>query len=228
MQYAYKRLGNEELSRKHTYSIMADESRMDSFNIFMFDKFWKDIKTPEHIKSLGYDLDGVISSTPEETVAIVDIGGGHGNTLLEFKETYPHLRPENLVVQDFYASVDSIPGLTLMKWNFKDTTPQPIQGAHIYCLQHILHNTPDLEAIGLLQKTAAAMTEDSRLLIIEFTKNPGNAAMHATMIALYGGRERSSEEWRQMASLCGLEVTFEAYPEVGECLVEMRKISTCK
>ena len=74
-----------------------------------------------------------------------------------------------------------------------------------------------------MQKTAAAMNADSRLLIIEYTKNTTNVPMHATMITLYGGRERSSPEWNQMAALCGLKVTFEAYPDMGECLVEMRK-----
>jgi len=224
MQYAHKRLGNEALSKKHTYSIMADEGRMDSFNLFMVQKFFKELKAPDRIKNLGYDLDAAISSTPHDSVAVVDIGGGHGHTLLAVKETYPHLSPDKLIVQDFYATVDTIPGLTLMKYNFKDTAPQPVQGAHIYCLQHILHNQPDLEAVALLQKTASAMNQDSRLLIIEVTKNANNAAMHAAMIAFYGGRERSSDEWKLMAAVSGLVVTFESYPEFGECLVEMRKI----
>lgn len=228
MQYAHKRLGNEALSKKHTYSIMADEGRMDSFNMFMVQKLFKEPKAPEKIKYLGYDLDAAISSAPKDSVAVVDIGGGHGHTLLSFKEAYPHLGADKLIVQDFYATVDTIPGVTLMKYNFKDTAPQPVQGAHIYCLQHILHNHPDLESIALLQKTAAAMNEDSRLLIIEVTKNANNAAIHAAMVAFYGGRERSSAEWKLMAAVSGLEVTFESYPEFGECLVEMRKVRRSK
>lgn len=228
MQYAHKRLGNEVLSKKHTYSIMADEGRMDSFNNFMVHKLSKRPRAPDRIKHLGYDLDDAIFSAPKDTVAVVDIGGGHGHTLLSFKEAYPHLSADKLIVQDFYATVDTIPGVTLMKYNFKDTAPQPVQGAHIYCLQHILHNHPDLESIALLQKTAAAMNEDSRLLVIEATKNAKNAAMHAAMVALYGGRERSSAEWKLMAAVSGLEVTFESYPETGECLVEMRKVRGSK
>jgi hypothetical protein len=44
------------------------------------------------------------------------------------------------------------------------------------------------------------------------------------MIEQLGGRERSSKEWKQMASMAGLKVTFEAYPAAGEGLVEMRKL----
>ena len=225
VQYAHKLMGNEELSKKHTYSIMEEEGRMDSFNEFMVGKFFQTSKMPAHFKALGYDLGAIISETAPGAVAMVDVGGGHGQFLQEIREAYPELGlgPSNMIVQDLYTSVDTLPGLTLMKWNFKDTTPQPVRGACIYSIQHILHNLPDLEAIGLLQKIAAAMTADSRLIVLECTKNLNSVTIHASMIALYGGRERSSAEWKQMAALCGLEVTFEIYPDKGESLVEMRK-----
>ena len=76
-----------------------------------------------------------------------------------------------------------------------------------------------------MKKISDAMTPYSRLLINEFSKNTTYGKMHATMIELYAGRIRSSREWKQMASIAGLEVTFEAYPIAGEGLVEMRKMS---
>lgn len=223
MQHAYKLLGDEKLSKMHTYSIIAHEGRMPSFNRFMTDRFFERPAEPDYIKSIGYDLDTAIARVPQGTVTVVDIGGGNGHTLLQFKDAYPQLEPKDLVVQDCFASVDSVPGITLMKWDFKDNTPQPIQGAGIYCLQHILHNNPDLQAAAILQKVAKAMNADSRLLVIEYTKDKINVPIHASMIALYGGRERSSEEYKQMANLAGLEVTFEAFPPHDECLLEMRK-----
>jgi hypothetical protein len=45
------------------------------------------------------------------------------------------------------------------------------------------------------------------------------------MIDLYGGRLRSSQEWKQMAAIAGLKVTFEAYPKAEEGLIEMRKLA---
>jgi hypothetical protein len=75
-----------------------------------------------------------------------------------------------------------------------------------------------------MQRLAAAMKPYSRLLIHEFSKRLINSNMHAAMIASMAGRERSSKEWHAMAGLCGLKVTFEKYVDLGEGLVEMRKL----
>ena len=42
--------------------------------------------------------------------------------------------------------------ITLTKREFKDDTPQPIQGAGIFCLQHILHINPDLQAVATCRR----------------------------------------------------------------------------
>ncbi|KAJ5951489.1 uncharacterized protein N7479_009902 [Penicillium vulpinum] len=225
LQYAYRLMGESKLADQHTYSIMETQGRMDSFNHFMVGKFLKFGTFPERVKSMGYDLDVALSScTATGSATMVDIGGGRGELLLEVQAAYPHLGAEDLIVQEFNADIDDVPGVHLMNWNYKEEAEQPIRGARVYALQHILHNLPDLDAVALLQKISRAMAPDSRLLIIEYAKNLTYTSLHASMIALYGGRERSSVEWRQMAGLAGLEVTFEAYVRAGESLVEMRRI----
>ncbi|KAJ5563818.1 hypothetical protein N7513_000060 [Penicillium frequentans] len=221
MQYAYQLMGQEALSQSHTYTIMEAQGRMDSFNEFMVGKFLKFGIFPERVESLGYDLRAALSAPG--SVAMVDIGGGRGELLLEVQAAFPHLTAENLVVQEFNAEIDEVPGVSLMAWNYKTSPAQPITGARIYSLQHILHNLPDLAAVALLQKLSQAMAPTSRLLIIEYAKNMTYTHLHASMIALFGGRERSASEWRQLAQVSGLQVTFEAYVAGGESLVEMRK-----
>ncbi|KAJ5549704.1 hypothetical protein N7461_004402 [Penicillium sp. DV-2018c] len=224
LQYAYRLMGQPELAEQHTYSIMEEQGRMDSFNRFMVGKFIKFGTFPERVKSMGYNLDGALNgSFAEDSAAMVDIGGGRGELLLEIQAIYPHLAGA-LIVQEFNADINDVPGVRLMKWNYKESAEQPVRGARIYSLQHILHNLPDLDAVALLQKISRAMGPDSRVLIIEYAKNMTYTNLHASMIALYGGRERSATEWRQMASLTGLEVTFENYVRAGESLVEMRRI----
>ncbi|CAI7639916.1 unnamed protein product [Penicillium glandicola] len=226
LQYAYRLMGQSELAGQHTYSIMETQGRMDSFNDFMVGKFFKFGTFPERVKSLGYDLDAALAGTgpgATDSATMVDIGGGRGELLLEVQAMYPHLGAKDLIVQEFNADIDSVSGVGLMKWNYKETE-QPIHGACVYALQHILHNLPDLDALALLQKISRAMGPSSRVLIIEYAKNMTYTSLHASMIALFGGRERSSVEWRQMAGLCGLEVTFEVYVRAGESLVEMKKI----
>ncbi|CAG8092794.1 unnamed protein product [Penicillium salamii] len=223
LQYAYQLMGQPDLASQHTYSIMEKQGRMDSFNNFMVGKFLKFGTFPDRVKSMGYDLDSALAGSG--SAAMVDIGGGRGELLLEVRAEYPHLRAEELIVQEFNADIDSLSGVSLMEWNFKASGEQPVRGARIYSLQHILHNLPDLDAVALLQKISRAMSPSSRVLIIEYAKNMTYTSLHASMIALYGGRERSAAEWRQIASLTGLEVTFEKYVRAGESLVEMRRVT---
>ncbi|KAJ5587973.1 uncharacterized protein N7459_003738 [Penicillium hispanicum] len=225
-QYAHRLMGEEQLSRQHTYSIMEAQGRMDSFNQFMVGKFLKFGTFPNRVKGMGYDLDAVLGNRDDiSSVAMVDIGGGRGELLLEVQAAYPHLQPAHLVVQEFNAVIGDVPGVRLMEWNYKESSEQPVVGARVYSLQHILHNLPDLDAVALLQKLSRAMAPSSRLLIIEYAKNLTYTSLHSSMIALYGGRERSAAEWQQLAQVSGLEVSFEAYVRAGESLVEMRRVN---
>ncbi|CAG8885705.1 unnamed protein product [Penicillium egyptiacum] len=192
LQYAYRLMGQTELAKQHTYSIMETQGRMDSFNRFMVGKFLKFGTFPERIKSMGYDLDGALAgdtTTGARTgsATMVDIGGGRGELLLEVQAVYPHLGPEDLIVQEFNADIDSVPGVRLMEWNYKEAAEQPVRGACVYALQHILHNLPDLDTVALLQKISRAMAPGSRVLIIEYAKNLTYTSLHASMIALFGG-----------------------------------------
>ncbi|KAL3457188.1 hypothetical protein BJX64DRAFT_269287 [Aspergillus heterothallicus] len=225
MQYAYKMMGKEEYTKQHTYSIMAAEGRMESFNTFMVGKFFKPRKTPDRLQALGYDLAAVVNEAgPSTSTKMVDVAGGRGELLLEIQEAFPQFQAADLVVEEFNADLGDVPGITMISWNYKDEdSPQPVRGALIYHLAHILHNLPDLDAARLMQKVSEAMEPHSRLLVHEFSKNVNYAKMHASMAVLYGGRERTGTEWRRMAALANLTVTFEAYPELGEGLIEFRR-----
>ncbi|KAG0152717.1 O-methyltransferase, putative [Penicillium digitatum] len=228
LQYAYQLMGQSKLAEQHTYSIMETQGRMDSFNHFMVGKFLKFGTFPERARAMGYDLDvaltgDITTGTGTGSATMVDIGGGRGELLLEVQAAYPYLGAEDLILQEFNADIGIVPGVRRMEWNYKEEAEQPVRGACVYALQHILHNLPDLDAVALLQKISHAMAPGSRVLIIEYAKNFTYTSLHASMIALYGGRERNSVEWKQMAGLCGLEVTFEVYVRAGESLVEMRR-----
>ncbi|KAG9241112.1 putative O-methyltransferase [Calycina marina] len=221
-QYAQKQLGNESGSKQSFYATLHDLGRLESFNTFMEGKFGISTKMPERVKGFGYDLDAVMSDM--HSLVVVDIGGGQGMMLLELKEEYPHLTSKNLILQEY--NPDSKPGsdITAMKWDAKTNSPQPILGAKVYNLMHVLHNTPDLEALDLLKKLAIAMAPDSRIWIHEFSHSLSNSSYHALMISLFAGRERTPTEWALMARLAGLRITFEHYAEVGEGLIEMMRL----
>lgn len=221
-QYAYEMQGNSKFAKQHLYATMYDQGRLPSFNKFMEGKFAIPAPMPERIKGFGYDLDAIINSTPNPV--IVDIGGGNGQMLLEIKAAYPELGFENLILEEFNAAIHPDPNIQVIEWDAKSDKAQPIIGATIYSLMHIFHNTPDVETLLLMKKLAEAMDMKSRILIHEFSKNLNYTNMHASMIAMMGGGERTSRQWRQLAEISGLKVTFERYPELGEGLVEMMKI----
>ncbi|KAL5048354.1 hypothetical protein BDW71DRAFT_196030 [Aspergillus fruticulosus] len=215
VQHAYQLIGKSEYIKKHAYSIMAAEGRMDSFNQFMEGKFFKPRKTPDRLQALGYDFSAVAREAgPSTSTVMVDIGGGRGEMLLELKEAFPQFTAADLVVEEFQSDNDL----------GDEDSPQPVKGALVYHVAHILHNLPDLDAARLLQRISDAMAPYLRLLMHEFSKNKNYAFIHASMVALYGGRERTSAEWQRMAALAGFRITFEAYPELGEGVVEFRKI----
>jgi len=221
-QHAYQKQGNSKFGSQHLYATMYDQGRMPSFNYFMEGKFVISRPMPERVVALGYNLDAVIRSVTSPV--IVDIGGGNGQMLQEIKDAYPGLGHDNLILQEYNAAIHPDASIQTIEWDAKGDNPQPILGASIYSLMHIFHNTPDIESLMLMKKLCVAMDSESRLLIHEFSKNLNYTNMHASMIAMMGGGERSSKQWHQMAELSGLKVTFEKYPELGEGLVEMRKM----
>ncbi|KAL4974573.1 S-adenosyl-L-methionine-dependent methyltransferase [Aspergillus desertorum] len=227
-QYAYHLMEKEELAKLHTYAIMAAEKRMSSFHTFMQGMFGIGIpRVSERLLSLGYNLSVVVEEAGRQGLptTMVDIGGGRGNLLLDIKASIPSLDDKDLILQELEPEPTDIRGLTVMKWDYaeKDSS-QPIQRALIYHLSGILHNLPDSDAEQLLQKICDAMASYSRILIHERLKDSvplGNA----TMIVLYGGRERNAAEWKALAEKAGLRVTYLRWPNGRyQGVVEMRKL----
>ncbi|RDW84195.1 uncharacterized protein DSM5745_04521 [Aspergillus mulundensis] len=227
VQHAHHLMGDSELEKMHTYSIMAAQGRMDSFNTFMQGRFEPAIANfAERLVSFGYDLNSVVEEARAQghPVTIVDIGGGRGDLLLDIKGSIPGLQAQDLVLQELDPETMNVPGLTVMKWDYAAyDSPQPIQGALVYCLSAVLHNLPDENAVALLRKIRDAMAPYSRILAHERLKERVPMS-HATMTVLYGGRERSASEWRVLAGEAGLQTTFMAWPDGrAHGVVEMRR-----
>ncbi|KAL4995006.1 S-adenosyl-L-methionine-dependent methyltransferase [Aspergillus recurvatus] len=228
IQHAYRSMGKEELAKLHTYAIMAAENRMSSFLNFMQGMFGIGIPgVSERLLSLGYDLNALVEEAGEQGLptTMVDIGGGRGDLLLDVKASIPSLADKDLILQELEPETADIRGLTVMKWDYAEKGgSQPIKGALIYHLSGILHNLPDSDAVQLLQKICDAMAPYSRILIHERLKDKvpmGNA----TMIVLYGGRERNLGEWEALAEKAGLRVTFSMWPNGRyQGVVEMKKL----
>jgi hypothetical protein len=85
-----------------------------------------------------------------------------------------------------------------------------MSGALTYWIRRCLHNYGDEISINILSIIAAAMTEDSKLLIEEDVMgNPPYhmAAMLDFMMMGFGGKERTLECWKDVIAKAGLEIS---------------------
>ncbi|CAD6445816.1 f8921658-439b-4469-aae0-2ac0945003d8 [Sclerotinia trifoliorum] len=148
----------------------------------------------------------------EETVLVLDIGGGSGHVTKQIMEFVKGI-PGKVVLQERDELIDAvahtIPEVVTMKYDF--FTPQPIKGAPIYYIRRCLHDWPDADCVRILKVIAAAMTpEFSRLVISEIVLPPIAADVEAswmdvTMMAL-SGCERTEKQWVTLLTLSGLKL----------------------
>jgi SAM-dependent methyltransferase len=142
----------------------------------------------------------------DETV--VDVGGGNGSLLVELLQRHPGLRgivfdlPETN--RDEAALAEA--GIEFVEGDFFDGVPQ----GDVYVLATILHDWDDERATAILGTIRATARPGARLLVLETVVEPGNDPSGAKwldllMLALFHGRERDEEQWRNLLAAGGFE-----------------------
>jgi hypothetical protein len=89
-------------------------------------------------------------------------------------------------------------------------------GADVYVMKHVLHGYTDDAAVSILKNCRAVIPSDGRLLIVEFVLP--DVVSHAdpaleprllsdlNMLAVTGGKERSTREWTTLLATAGFDV----------------------
>ncbi len=146
---------------------------------------------------------------------VVDVGGGTGVMLTSVLEQEPHLRgivfdlPH--VREGAEATIEAA-GLqercTFEAGSFFEEVPA---GADAYVLSQILHDWSDEDAAAILRVCRNAMTDTSRLLLVEAVLETGDEPdwgkwLDLHMLVVLGGRERSESEWRTLLVEGGFEI----------------------
>ena len=115
------------------------------------------------------------------------------------------------VIEDIQKSgVTLSPRIGCMAHSFLE--PQPIKGARIYWLAHILHNLPDAVCQIVPANLREAMTPGYSKLIIANTVIADEnvplrqSGLDITMLLLHNGSQRSEAEWRQLLEEAGFTV----------------------
>lgn len=151
-----------------------------------------------------------------DAAAFVDVGGGDGHALAEFKDKVPTWNGR-LVLQEqgsvvLIAKVQS--HASIIEPTVHDFfQPQSIKGARAYYMRYILHDWPDEECRTILRHLRDAMEPGySKILIHECVVADRNASWQHTaldiyMMALFATQERTEREWRELLGSVGLTVT---------------------
>ena len=148
---------------------------------------------------------------------IIDIGGGTGGDLLNFKKHHPSY-PGRLVLQDLPevladAKTEELTaaGVELQPHSFLHPEPEAFHGAMAYVIKNCLHDWPEAEARTILKHIADAMSEESTLLVCETSLSEQgvpfmNAVFDWVMMIQFAGLERTEKQWKALFESVGLVI----------------------
>jgi hypothetical protein len=170
------------------------------------------------LKSVGRGQDDAVIAAYHFSGAgtVVDVGGGQGGLLTAILARYPEARGvlfdlphvAAMARQTFEAA-----GLSARcRAEGGDFFSEVPEGGDIYLLRKVIHDWDDDRARAILRTCRSAMSEGSRLLLLEMVVPAGNTAAYAKLLDLLmlvyaGGRERTEAEYRDLLTSAGFSVS---------------------
>lgn len=161
---------------------------------------------PIRDKLLGGSLD-------PEAPLLVDVAGGRGHDLVEFREAFEH-EPGRFILQDTQQVLDSAtslgPQVEKVALNFFQQAP--VGRARIYFLKFIMHDYSDADCLRILANIKQAMTPGYSYLVINDFILPETGchqlpAQWDLMMMMYmSGIERTESQWKALMDAAGLEI----------------------
>jgi hypothetical protein len=166
---------------------------------------------------------------------LVDVGGGYGELCADVLAAYPEMSG---VVLDLPRCREGALRLieerglagrcAFVEGDFFQSVPG---GADAYLVKSIIHNWDDEHCIAILRQCHAAMSESSRLLIVDLivpdrpSASPLDAMIAGTdlnMLVLPGGQERTEAELQALLEAAGLRLTRTVKTPIQVGIVEAR------
>lgn len=169
---------------------------------------------------------GAISRAEELLVAldwtsislVVDVGGGQGLLLASLLTRVEHLHGvvadrAEVIASPAPAAQELGPRIQMISSDFFADVPG---GGDVYVLSRILHDWPDPDAVAILRRCRAAMSNGARLCVLEQIA-PDSAGVSQTeqfdlaikdlnMLVLVGGQERKLSEYAHLLAAADLDV----------------------
>ncbi|HEX3869385.1 MAG TPA: methyltransferase [Pirellulales bacterium] len=181
----------------------------------------------------GRETDAVLAAYDFSAIgALADIGGGNGLTLIGILQKHPQMRG---ILFDLPQVIDrarpnfETAGVAdrceLISGSFFEAVPP---GADAFLMRHIIHDWTDEQSLTILRNCQRAMKEHSRLLVVESVIPPGNDPfmgkfLDLNMMLIPGGKERTADEYRELYTQAGFELTRIVPTSTEVSVVEGRK-----
>lgn len=154
---------------------------------------------------------------PREGETLLDVGGGHGillGTLLASNPTCRGVLYDRKQVIEEHQRASQIPPEVLPRVDLVagDLLESIPGGADVYLLSWILHDWDDTDAIALLQRCAAVLKPQGRVVVVEMLLPDAPQPSPATffdveMLVQTGGRERTLAQYGELGQEAGLKLT---------------------
>lgn len=140
---------------------------------------------------------------------VVDVGGGSGHITAPLARQFPQLK---FIVQDsvetieYGKSIYRSEGLSIEWQTVNFFQEQPVHGAKVYLLRHILIDHPERTSRQILGCIAKAMDKESRLLIADaivpdrYGEDSDSLvnALDLHLLCLFNSKERSLQQWKEL------------------------------
>jgi hypothetical protein len=113
-------------------------------------------------------------------------------------------------------------------------TPQPVKGAAVYFLKHILHDWSDEWSVRILKQIIPVMGPDSKIILMEgLFPDPGKAPNYVTrmmssldlhMMTACNSKERTVGEWAALCKMADERLVVKnitAQPGIAFAIIEI-------
>ena len=151
------------------------------------------------------------------TDTLVDVGGGHGQLLATILQTYPSLHGVLFdlphVVQGAASLLEAAQVSKRCEMIGGDVFVAVPTGYETYLLSRVIHDWDDESALAILTRCHQAMKSGGQVLLVERvipndqTPEPLVLQMDVHMLVATGGKERTEDEYRQLLTAAGFELT---------------------
>lgn len=162
--------------------------------------------------------------------SLMDVGGGNGMLLASILKSHPKLQG---VLADLPHVLERARERGLLSGELEGRAKMQVcdffreipSGCRAYVMKSVIHDWDDEKAHKILSNCRRAVPNDGALLLVEFGLAEGNQPspgklIDVAMLVLTGGRERTTDEYRDLLGSAGFRLNRAVPTPTGMMIIE--------